>query len=143
MDALYEITKRHTAEYAIRPYLYCYPEKCMETLKTWSYDPNFHVRRLVSEETRPRLPWAKRMNALGGEPLRNLDLLEPLLNDGLGYVRRSVANHVNDLTKDYKRVTITWIADKLCRGWEHGPSVVRHALRSQVKSGDPDALKEL
>lgn len=140
MDALYEITKRHTAEYAIRPYLHCYPEECIETLKNWSYDPNFHVRRLVSEGTRPRLPWAKRMNVLGGDPLRNLVLLEPLLDDSSSYVRRSVANHLNDLTKDHKRVTIEWIADKLCRGWKHSPSMVRHALRSLVKSGDPDAL---
>lgn len=140
MDGLYEITKRHTAEYAIRPYLHCYPEDCLEILKTWSCDPNFHVRRLVSEGTRPRLPWAKRMNVLGGDPLRNLVLLEPLLDDCSVYVRRSVANHLNDLTKDHKWVTIKWIADKLCRGWEHGPSMARHALRSLAKSGDPDAL---
>jgi 3-methyladenine DNA glycosylase AlkC len=140
MDALYEITKRHTAEYAIRPYLHCYPEKCVETLKTWSYDPNFHVRRLVSEGTRPRLPWAKKINVLGGDPLCNLALLEPLLDDGSGYVRRSVANHLNDLTKDYKWVTIKWLEDKLCKGLEHGPSMSRRALRSLVKSGDPDAL---
>ncbi len=52
MDALYEITKRHTSEYAIRPYLLRYSEKCLETLSTWAFDPNFHVRRLVSEGTR-------------------------------------------------------------------------------------------
>ncbi|UUZ81720.1 DNA alkylation repair protein [Paenibacillus sp. P26] len=140
MDALYEITKRHTSEYAIRPYLLYYPEECMETLITWSYDSNFHVRRLVSEGTRPRLPWAKRINVLGGDPLRNLALLEPLLDDNSGYVRRSVANHLNDLTKDHKQVTIKWMADKLSRGWKHGPKMVRHALRSLAKSGDPDAL---
>ena len=140
MDALYEITKRHTAEYAIRPYLYRYPEACVETLKAWSYNPNFHVRRLVSEGTRPRLPWARKMEVLGGDPFCNLTLLEPLLDDYSGYVRRSVANHLNDLTKDHKWVTIKWIADKLCNGREHGPSMVRHALRSLVKSGDPDAL---
>ncbi len=140
MNALYEITKRHTAEYAIRPYLHRYPAGCMEILKVWSHDPNSHVRRLVSEGTRPRLPWAKRIDALGGDPLRNLALLEPFLNDSSGYVRRSAANHLNDLTKDHKRATIEWITGKLDSGWAYGPSMVRHALRSLVKSGDPDAL---
>ena len=140
MDALYEITKRHTSEYAIRPYILRYPEECVELLASWASDSNFHVRRLVSEGTRPRLPWAKRMNVLHGDPLCNLALLQPLLEDRSTYVRRSVANHLNDLTKDYKQVTINWMADKLGAGWAHGPSMVRHALRSLAKSGDPDAL---
>ncbi|MEK4249505.1 DNA alkylation repair protein [Paenibacillus sp. FSL W7-1287] len=140
MNALYEITKRHTSEYAIRPYLHHYLEDCIKTLTVWSYDSNAHVRRLVSEGTRPRLPWAKRISALGGDPMRNLALLEPLLDDSSSYVRRSVANHLNDLTKDYKQVTIKWIDDKRSIGWDHAPSMVRHALRSLVKSGDQEAL---
>lgn len=143
MDALYEITKRHTSEYAIRQYLLHYPEECLEVLSAWAFDTNFHVRRLVSEGTRPRLPWAKRMEVLGGDPLRNLALLEPLLNDESECVRRSVANHLNDLTKDYKQITINWMADKLSAGWKHGPRMVRHALRSLAKSKDPDALAML
>jgi len=140
MDALYEITKRHTSEYAIRPYLRRYPEVCMEMLEVWSRDANFHVRRLVSEGTRPRLPWAKRMDALMGDPLRNLALLEPLRDDASAYVRRSVANHLNDLTRDHRQVTLCWIAEKLNAGWAHGPGVVRRALRTLVKRKDPDAL---
>lgn len=140
MDALYEITKRHTAEYAIRPYLLHYPEACLEMLKNWSLDSNFHVRRLVSEGTRPRLPWAKRMDALGGDPLRNLALLEPLRDDASAYVRRSVANHLNDLTKEHRQVTLRWIAEKLSAGWAHGPGVVRRALRALAKRKDPEAL---
>lgn len=140
MNAMYEITKRHTAEYAIRPYLARYPGECEEMLASWSSDPNFHVRRLVSEGTRPRLPWAKRMDVLGGDPLRNLALLDPLLDDDSGYVRRSVANHLNDLSKDHKSITIQWIEGKLRKGWKHGPGMVRHALRSLAKSGDPEAL---
>ncbi|WP_282942855.1 DNA alkylation repair protein [Paenibacillus sp. RC67] len=143
MDALYEITKRHTSEYAIRPYLLHHSAECLETLSTWAFDPNSHVRRLVSEGTRPRLPWAKRIEVLNGDPLQNLALLEPLLDDRSDYVRKSVANHLNDLTKDYKQITIHWMANKLSDGWEHGSSVVRHALRSLIKSGDPDALAML
>lgn len=140
MDALYEITKRHTSEYAIRPYLRHYPDACMEMLNIWSRDANLHVRRLVSEGTRPRLPWAKRMDALMGDPLRNLALLEPLRDDASAYVRRSVANHLNDLTKDYRQATLQWIAEKLQAGWAHGPATVRRALRTLVKRKDPDAL---
>lgn len=140
MNALYEITKRHTSEYAIRPYLHREPEQCMQIFQDWSYDPNSHVRRLVSEGTRPRLPWAKRMSVLGGNPMHNLALLEPLLDDCSGYVRRSVANHLNDLTKDHREITLQWITDKLNKDWQHGPSIVRHALRSLIKSGDADAL---
>ncbi|MFT9849445.1 DNA alkylation repair protein [Aneurinibacillus sp. REN35] len=143
MDAMYEITKRHTSEYAIRPYLLRYSEECLEVLSMWASDPNFHVRRLVSEGTRPRLPWAKRIEVLDGDPVRNFALLEPLLDDDSAYVRRSVANHLNDLTKDYKQITINWMANKLNTGWKHSPIMVRHALRTLAKSGDPDALAML
>lgn len=140
MNALYEITKRHTSEYAIRPYLLLQPEQCIRTLTAWSFDANAHVRRLVSEGTRPRLPWAKRIPVLQGDPMCNLALLEPLLNDPSGYVRKSVANHLNDLAKEHKHIVLGWMDDRLRDGWEHGPRVVRHALRTLAKSGDPDAM---
>ena len=66
MHALYEITKRHTSEYAIRPYLLKYEDQCLERLKAWRTDSSLHVRRLVSEGTRPRLPWAKRIPVIKG-----------------------------------------------------------------------------
>lgn len=140
MSALYELTKRHTSEYAIRPYVQRYPEQCVQKLLIWSRDSNFHVRRLVSEGTRPRLPWAQRIDVLNGNPLINLTLLEPLLEDRSRYVRRSVANHLNDLTKDYKAFTIEWITRQLNLGRFFDRSMVQHALRYLVKIEDKEAL---
>ncbi|MGG3883171.1 DNA alkylation repair protein [Brevibacillus panacihumi] len=142
MHALYEITKRHTAEYAIRPYLALHVDDCLKQLHVWVRDANPHVRRLVSEGTRPRLPWAKRMEVIKGDPKQNLALLEPLLDDPSFYVRKSVANHLNDLTKDYKEVTFDWMLQRVDHGGEHLPWIIRRALRSLMKSGD-DAAWEL
>lgn len=140
MAALYEITKRHTSEYAIRPYLLRYPAESIEQLNAWTSDANAHVRRLVSEGTRPRLPWAKRIDAICGDPLVNLALLERLLTDRSAYVRKSVANHLNDLTKDFKDVTIEWMDKQLESGRLQDAGLVRRALRTLVKSNDPAAL---
>ncbi|WP_337969939.1 DNA alkylation repair protein [Virgibacillus salexigens] len=140
MDALYEITKRHTSEYAIRPYLLHYEQEMLEKLRIWAIDENAHVRRLVSEGTRPRLPWAKRIDVLSGDPYMNLSLLEPLVTDHSKYVQKSVGNHLNDLSKTYKEETIEWIKKmhKL-----HGKNInwtVKHGLRSLIKVNDQDAL---
>lgn len=143
MAALYEITKRHTSEYAIRPYLLRYPAETLEKLHAWASDENAHVRRLVSEGTRPRLPWAKRINAIYGDPLVNLALLELLLNDQSAYVRKSVANHLNDLTKDFKDVTIEWMVKQLESGRLHDASTIRRALRTLVKTNDSAATNLL
>lgn len=140
MNALYEITKRHTSEYAIRPFLAAYPDECFRTLGRRTKDVNLHVRRLVSEGTRPRLPWARRIGVIHGDPAHNLALLKPLLHDPSFYVRKSVANHLNDLTKDYKEVTLEWVRENGKNGGEHYVWIVRHGLRSLVKSGDRDAL---
>ncbi|KOR87539.1 DNA alkylation repair protein [Paenibacillus solani] len=140
MHAMYEITKRHTSEYAIRPYLEVHLEDTLDQLNQWSCDANPHVRRLVSEGTRPRLPWAKRIHVIKGDPANNLALLEPLWDDPSFYVRKSVANHLNDLTKDYKEVTLNWLHHRLeCEG-QHRTWMVRHSLRSLTKSGDPAAM---
>lgn len=143
MNALYEITKRHTSEYAIRPYLINHVDDCIRILSTWSKDENFHIRRLVSEGTRPILPWAKRIDAIKGDPANNFVLLEPLLDDSSLYVRKSVANHLNDLTKDYKEMMIEWIRDRLEYGGEYISWIARHALRSQAKAGDNEVLELL
>lgn len=143
MQALYEITKRHTSEYAVRPYLDLYTDECLSLLRRWSHDANVHVRRLVSEGTRPRLPWAKRIDAIKGDPDINLSLLEPLIDDPSFYVRKSAANHVNDLTKDYKEATLNWLAGQIARGGSRDPWFVRHAVRSLIKSDDQAALELL
>jgi 3-methyladenine DNA glycosylase AlkC len=140
MQAQYELTKRFTAEYSIRAFLQKYPEECCQRLREWAADANVHVRRLVSEGTRPRLPWAPRLRAFQHDPAPVLSLLELLEDDSELYVRRSVANNLNDIGKDHPEVLLD-----VCRKWSTGADsqrrwIIRHALRSLVKKGDPRAL---
>jgi 3-methyladenine DNA glycosylase AlkC len=141
--AMHEITKRHTAEFAIRPFLIHYQDKMLAILHTWAEDENPHVRRLVSEGTRPRLPWAGRLYEFIEDPSPTLALLEKLKDDPSEYVRRSVSNHLNDIAKDHPQVVI-----KTCRRWWQNGSperrwIVQRALRTLVKDGNPDALAVL
>lgn len=136
----YELTKRFTAEWSIRPYLERYPERTLDRLRAWAKDSNVHVRRLVSEGTRPRLPWAPRLQRFIDDPSPTLELLELLKDDPERYVQRSVANHLNDVAKDHPDLAVA-----TCRRWAAAPSaatpfVVRHALRSLVKQGHRGAL---
>jgi 3-methyladenine DNA glycosylase AlkC len=140
MGAMYEITKRHTAEFAIRPFLQRDPERTLAVLRQWVTDESPHVRRLVSEGTRPRLPWAGRLDAFIADPSPTLALLDKLKDDPSAFVRKSVANHLNDISKDHPQLVI----DTLTR-WrkDAGPErlwIIRHALRTLVKQGDPAAL---
>lgn len=140
MNMLYEITKRHTSEYAIRPFLLRYEKQVLEQLSVWATDENSHVRRLVSEGTRPRLPWAKRINVLNNDPSLNLSLMELLVTDHSKYVQKSVGNHVNDLSKTHKKETMAWI---IKMHEHHGNSInniLKHGLRSLIKTNDQDAL---
>ncbi|QRO00604.1 DNA alkylation repair protein [Archangium violaceum] len=143
MRAQYELTKRFTAEFSIRPFLERYPRETWERLRQWTKDPSVHVRRLVSEGTRPRLPWASRLRAFQEDPRPVLELLELLKDDPELYVRRSVANNLNDIGKDHPDVLVD-----TCERWSEGASperswIIRHALRSAVKRGDARALSVL
>jgi 3-methyladenine DNA glycosylase AlkC len=143
MRAQYELTQRFSAEYSIRVFLQRYPEQTLARLREWAGDPSVHVRRLVSEGTRPRLPWAPRLRAFQTDPRPVLELLELLKDDPQLYVRRSVANNLNDIGKDNPAILI-----ETCRRWMVGATaerrwLVRHALRSAVKRGDPGALEIL
>jgi len=136
LDACYELTKRFTSEFAIRPILAEHPAT-LTRLADWTEDSNEHVRRLVSEGTRPRLPWAKRLVL----PLEQvLEILTTLRADSSLYVRKSVANHLNDLAKDHPDQIIKMLADWHKEGNEHTSWIVRHALRNHLKDGTPAAL---
>jgi 3-methyladenine DNA glycosylase AlkC len=143
MTAQYELTKRFTAEFSIRPFLIHHEAATLARLRQWTGDPDPHVRRLVSEGTRPRLPWAPRLPAFVADPAPVLELLELLRDDATEYVRRSVANNLNDISKDHPEVVVAlagrWWAD----GDEQRRRLVRHALRTLVKRGDPAALDVL
>jgi 3-methyladenine DNA glycosylase AlkC len=143
MCAQYELTQRFTAEYSIRVFLERYPQETLARLRQWARDSNVHVRRLVSEGTRPRLPWAPRLRAFQEDPWPVLELLELLKDDSELLVRRSVANNLNDIGKDNPAALF-----ETCRRWMRDATperswLVRHALRSAVKRGEPEALQIL
>lgn len=141
MKAQYEITKRFTSEYSIRNFLIHEQKRTLKKLKSWTEDPSPHVRRLCSEGTRPRLPWAIRIPAFIKDPTPSLFILEKLKDDPELYVRRSVANHVGDIAKDDLKLALS-----LCKNWLKNSSterrwVIRHALRYPSKKNVREALK--
>ncbi|MBX3234281.1 MAG: DNA alkylation repair protein [Labilithrix sp.] len=143
LEAQRELTKRFTAEWSIRPYLAKDPERTFAFLERWARDRDPHVRRLVSEGTRIRLPWAMRVAWLDANPTRILSLLERLKDDPASVVRRSVANNLNDLGKVHPKLVFD-----TCASWLDGASaerraLVEHALRSAVKRGETRALELL
>jgi len=143
MKAIYEITKRFSSESPIRAFLIQYPKKTLAQLEQWVADKNVHVRRLVSEGTRSRLPLAPRLKQFQIDPAPVLKLLEKLKADPELYVRRSVANNLNDIAKDNPDVVIQTL-----ERWNKTVSadtrwLTQHALRSLVKSGNRSALELL
>jgi 3-methyladenine DNA glycosylase AlkC len=137
----YELTKRCTAESSIRAYLVKHPKATYARLLEWSRDENPHVRRLVSEGSRPRLPWAPRLREFQRDPSPVLELLERLKDDPVRYVQRSVANNLNDIGKDHPELLV-----ETCRRWARGASadrswIIRHAARSLIKQGHRGALE--
>lgn len=143
MRAQYELTQRFSAEFSIRPFIERYPEATLARLRKWAKDPSPHVRRLVSEGTRPRLPWAPRLREFQRDPGPVLTLLELLKDDPELYVRRSVANNLNDIGKDHPSLLVEtarrWMKDATDeRRW-----LIRHALRSAVKRAEPGVFEVL
>ena len=139
----YEVTKRFTAEFSLRAFVERHPEKTLELLRRWARDPNVHVRRLVSEGTRPRLPWAPRLKRFQKDPSEGLALLELLKDDPELYVRRSVANHLGDVAKDHPERALRTASAWMKGAGEERRWVVKHGLRDLVKKGHPGALKVL
>lgn len=143
MQAQYQLTQRFTAEFSIRPFIERYPEQSLKLLAKWARDDSAHVRRLVSEGTRPRLPWAARLRSFQKDPAPVLALLELLKDDPELYVRRSVANSLNDIGKDHPAVLVDTARRWMQDADENRRWIVRHALRSAVKRADPQALSIL
>ena len=120
LAALNAMTRRFSAEFDVRPFLERHPAATWARLHTWAADPNPHVRRLCSEGTRARLPWGKRVAALLADPEPGLALVARLRDDASLYVRRSVANHLNDASKDHPDRVLA-----LARAWLDGASADR------------------
>jgi 3-methyladenine DNA glycosylase AlkC len=137
---LHALTRRFSAEFAIRPFILAHPDRVYATLHEWTRDPSPHVRRLVSEGSRPRLPWGIVLKPLVAEPTPTLPLLEALQDDGSEYVRRSVANHLNDIAKDHPAVVADWLERHLPGASRERRALLRHASRTLVKRGDRRVL---
>lgn len=149
MKACYELTKRFTAEFCIRHYIARDLNGALKFLRNWTRDKNPHVRRLVSEGTRSRLPWGIRLKAIQADPAPVLPLLERLKDDESQYVRRSVANHLGDIIKDQPEIGFA-----ICERWAEEVAgkrvdpeiasarkwIVRHAVRLPAKKGHARAL---
>lgn len=141
MQVLKEMTKRSSSEFGIRFFLLADQNRALRLMANWVQDPNRHVRRLVSEGTRPRLPWAMQLPQLIVDPSPMMPILEALRDDTEEYVRRSVANHLNDIAKDHPD-SIARLAKNWMRGAEKNrEKLVRHACRTLIKQGHPHALK--
>lgn len=146
LKACYHLTKRFTAEFCIRPLIVAHQDCVLRELRHWVDDTDAHVRRLVSEGTRPRLPWAPRLRAFMDDPSPVLELLERLKHDSSLYVRRSVANNLGDIAKDHLERALVTCAEWLEQSRELDPPsadnlkwVIRHALRHHAKKGNQRA----
>lgn len=140
LQALHALTQRFTAEFAIRPFIIAHPALAFDTLARWTRDPSHHVRRLVSEGSRPRLPWGIQLKALIADPSPTLPLLRALQDDESEYVRRSVANHLNDIARDHPHVVAQWLEEHLPGASDERRALLRHASRTLVKRGDARVL---
>jgi len=140
MRALEVFTEFASAEFAVRPFIVRYEAKMMRRMKRWAKSKNEHLRRLASEGCRPRLPWAMALPAFEANPSSVLDVLEILKADPSEYVRRSVANNLNDISKDHPDTTLKvarqWIGDNPDTDW-----LVKHACRTLLKSGRTEAME--
>ncbi len=135
LAVLHALTQRFTAEFAVRPLIIAHPKLAYATMATWANDPSEHVRRLVSEGTRPRLPWGLQLKSLIADPSPSWPLLEALVDDPSEYVRRSVANHLNDIAKDHPEAVADWVERHLPHADAARRALLRHACRTLIKQG--------
>ena len=139
MEALKYFTQFGSSEFAIREFIKRDLNKTLTVMKKWAEDKNHHVRRLASEGSRPRLPWSFNLDEIAKNPSHTLPILEMLKTDKELYVRKSVANHLND----FSRINPDWML-KVVNSWdrknEHTAWIVKHASRSLIKKGDQRSL---
>ncbi len=140
LPVLGHFTQFSTSEFAIRPFITRYPALTLSQLEAWARSDNPHLRRLASEGCRPRLPWGQALAQYKKDPTPLLPILELLKQDPSDYVRRSVANHLNDMSKDQPQLML-----QLCQRWfgQHPDTnqIVKHALRGLLKQRHPQALQ--
>ncbi|NNE99788.1 MAG: 3-methyladenine DNA glycosylase [Pyrinomonadaceae bacterium] len=136
IDAIGEITKRNTGEYAIRPFLEMHQTKTLREMRKWSKSPNVHLRRLASEGIRIKLPWAKKLEMFAEDPAPIIKIIENLKDDDSKFVQKSVANSLNDILKVNRHC-----AEEIIEEWATNPTnsrkwIIKHALRNLRKKDD-------
>ncbi|WP_232436415.1 DNA alkylation repair protein [Paenibacillus rubinfantis] len=140
MQALERFTAKSSAEFAVRSFIERDPERMMRQMAAWAEHDNEHVRRLASEGCRPRLPWGQALLMFKRDPGPILPILERLKADPSLYVRKSVANNLNDIAKDHPDLVL-----ELARRWKdthpHTDWIVRHGCRTLIRRGGPEALE--
>lgn len=143
LPALAAMTRHFSAEFAIRPFIVHHRRLAWPAIEAWAADPDWRLRRLASEGTRPRLPWGTRLKALIDDPAPVIALLDGLHDDRIEIVRRSVANNLNDIAKDHPALAVATAARWVDDGGDRSRDTVRRGLRTLVKHGDADALSLL
>ena len=140
IDAMAYFTENSSSEFPIRFFILKYEKKMMAQMKRWANSINEHIRRLASEGCRPRLPWAIGLPKYKDDPSSILPILEKLKTDKSEYVRRSVANNLNDISKDNPKIVI-----KLAKEWqgisEETDKLIKHGCRTLLKQGEPKILR--
>ncbi|KAA3658552.1 MAG: DNA alkylation repair protein [Calditrichaeota bacterium] len=139
VEALALFTQNSSAEFAVRPFIKKYPVKMMQQMEKWAVSDNEHLRRLASEGCRPRLPWAMALPQFKKDPLPVLEILGLLKNDPSEYVRKSVANNLNDISKDNPEIVLgrakKWLGKSKETDW-----IVKHGCRTLLRAGNTGAL---
>jgi 3-methyladenine DNA glycosylase AlkC len=125
------VTPRWSSEWPLRPFIEAHPDITYAYLHRWAGDPDEHVRRLVCEGTRPRLPWASHLRGLIANPTPEVALLDKLVDDESDYARRSVASHLNDIAKDHPDIALDCARRWLAPGGDRA-TWVRHGLRTMI-----------
>lgn len=139
LNILQQMTPLATAEFAVRPFIIEHEQLSMEFLMQCAQHENHHIRRWASEGCRPRLPWGMALPRFKNDPSLILPILEQLREDSSEYVRRSVANNLNDISKDNPEVVLE-IAERWLGISKDTDRLVKHALRTLLKAGNPKAL---
>ncbi|MCP4326386.1 MAG: DNA alkylation repair protein [Psychromonas sp.] len=141
IECLAFLTRYSSSEFAVRPFIIKFPDQMMAQMVVWANSDNFHIRRLASEGCRSRLPWACSLPKFKKDPTAIIAILEILKDDDEDYVYRSVANNLNDISKDNPELVV-----KIAQMWMQGnPSknrvwLVKHGCRSLLKSAHPEVL---
>lgn len=139
INALGRYTEYSSSELAVRPFIIKHEERMMAQMYEWSKHENEHIRRLSSEGCRPALPWAMGLPKYKKDPSPVLPILEQLKADPSAYVRKSVANNLNDISKTHPdlvlKIAKDWHGKNECTDW-----IIKHGCRTLLKKGNRDVL---